>query len=208
TWRWRWRNDERYFARYWGQSVRRLARGRFRGRDATLTTDRAVYRLGDEIRIQAQLGLTSAPTGASLPIELGGRRTPSQEVALTRSDSGQRRYQAVLRDLPADQYSIRLMPEDGEQSAVTAEFEVQAPPGELTRLVADSEAMKVAAERTGGEAYAVDSAASLLNDLPPPRPVPRERLPDRPLLNNSMLMALLCLTLGCEWFLRRRAGMM
>ena len=74
TWRWRWRNDDRYFARYWGQAVRRLARGRIGRGAANVSTDRSAYDAGDAVQIRAVLrgGATTGERGAPTAIVVGG----------------------------------------------------------------------------------------------------------------------------------------
>jgi hypothetical protein len=55
TWRWRLGAGDAYFARYWVQAVRFLARGKLAsGRGAQLTTDRREYRSGEGVRLRAR----------------------------------------------------------------------------------------------------------------------------------------------------------
>jgi hypothetical protein len=48
----------------------------------------------------------------------------------------------------------------------------------------------------------------LVEELPPPRPIAIEQLPDEPLWSTNWLLTMLCLALGAEWLLRRRSGML
>jgi len=65
TWRWRVGVGDVYFARYWVQAIRYLARGKLNtGRGAEITTDRREYRQGEAVEVRARfLDERLAPAG-------------------------------------------------------------------------------------------------------------------------------------------------
>ncbi|MBN1591160.1 MAG: VWA domain-containing protein, partial [Pirellulales bacterium] len=88
TWRWRRRAGDRYFARYWIQMIRYLARSKLTDNDrqAVLTTDRREYRQGEMIRFRLRLADPRfRPDGNQdvvLMVEQEGQRT--QRVVMSR----------------------------------------------------------------------------------------------------------------------------
>ena len=64
-----------------------------------------------------------------------------------------------------------------EGSAPAVDFTVAPPAGEFAQIRMDAAALREAAAATGGKYYTVETAAQLLDDLPPGRQVPIETLP-------------------------------
>ena len=207
TWRWRWRNDDRYFARYWGQAVRRLARGRAIRGAGSLATNRPAYQVGEPVTLRARLGAGMRLDDASAKVELEATAAATRQLELARKATPAGTFETVLRDLPADSYTARLIAGDG-RAPLAATFTVAAPPGEMARLVVNSIGLAEAARATGGRFYTAQTARRLLTELPPSTPTAVEQLPDEPLWNSHWLLLGLCLTLGGEWLLRRRLGML
>ncbi|HEX6961653.1 MAG TPA: hypothetical protein VF175_07280, partial [Lacipirellula sp.] len=208
TWRWRWRNDDRYFARYWGQAVRRLARGRATRGVGTLSTNRTEYQPGDPVTIRLRLGAARDQAGAAQTIELLGHSTPTREIRLRRRGAHARIFEATLHDLPADRYTARVGGSNSGEPSLSTEFTISAPPSELSRLAVNTAGLQAAAKATGGKFYTTKTAARLPEELPAARPTAVERLPEEPLWNSHGLLAVVCVALAAEWFLRRRSGLL
>jgi hypothetical protein len=117
-------------------------------------------------------------------------------------------FEITLRGLAADRYTARLTIGGERPAALSTDFVIQAPPGELTQLAANAEGLREVAKTSGGKYYTAKTASHLLDDLPKANPTLIERLPDKPLWNNPWLLGALCLALGSEWLLRRRVGML
>jgi hypothetical protein len=207
TWRWRWRNDDRYFARYWGQAVRRLARGKVLRGGGSLAANRAEYNVGEPVVIRFRQGAAMPEIDDAVTVELSGESTPTRELQLTRRSIQGRIFETTLNDLPADRYTVRGTAATGS-APLRAEFVVAAPPGETARLVVNSVGLREAAESTGGKLYTTGMAARLRDELPRPEPTAVERLPEEPLWNSPSLLLALFSALGVEWFVRRRSGML
>jgi hypothetical protein len=221
TWRLRYRSDDRTFARYWGQTVRRLARGKLvaGSRGVRLLSDRKEYRLGAEVHVRAQfLDPAQAPAQGPLVLQLESQELlPRRPLQLQRRWDQRGMFEATLRELPAGAYQLRWLPALSQADSpaepkakpepVTLHFTVQAPPGELTRLAIDRQTLTDAARDTGGKSYALQTADRLAKDLPPAPSVTLEHLPSQRLASQHTAIGLLVGLLAAEWILRRRNGM-
>jgi len=110
--------------------------------------------------------------------------------------------------LPPDHYTARLMTSGASSSMLTAEFSVEAVPGELARLVVNTAGLKEAAQASDGKFYTAKTVSRLAEELPAAKPTAVEQMPEEPLWNRPWLLAALCVALGAEWLLRRRSGML
>ncbi len=212
TWRWRWRTDDRYFARYWGQVVRRLGRGRLAaGRQGVqLASDRATYKPGEPIQLQARFrNPARAPTAEDgVVVQLQGRAGPPKQITLERRLGRRGLFATSVQQLPAGEYEAQIIRPDRAGAGDIARFAVRQPPRELARVVVNRSELREAAELTGGKFYTIDDAARLSQELPPPRQQTIEERPPRKLWNSHSIVALFVLLLSSEWLLRRRYGML
>ncbi len=211
TYRWRRRVGDKYFARYWIQTLRFLTRSKLAegDRSARLSTDRRDYALGDPVRVQVRFSDDRlAPlddNGVTVELEQIGRQT--QKVQLHRMDTGRGHFEAVLNNLPAGDYHAKMIsPPLGERISAV-DFVVTPPPAERTGLRMDATEMKQAATATKGGYYTAKDASRLIENLPAGRQVPIESLPPVPLWNRWPLLALILGLLIGEWLLRKRKGM-
>ena len=216
TYRWRRSAGDLYFARYWVQMLRFLARSKLadHSQSVKLTTDRRDYRLGDPVRVQAYFpDSRTAPlddAGVTIALMQTGRET--EKIQLSRdsragvsADRG--RFEAVLSNLPAGGYHAKMIAPSVASDVPAADFVVGPPETELTRVQMDAAAMQQAAALTNGKYYAIQDAVRLPADLPGGRQVPVENLPSVPLWNRWPVLLLLLVLLITEWLLRKRAGM-
>ena len=87
SWRMRYRTDDHIFARYWGQAVRRLARGKLVDRTSGLwlKTDAQVYQLGTAVHVRAQFhDLTQAPAEGPLILQWESSAQTGRSLELQR----------------------------------------------------------------------------------------------------------------------------
>jgi hypothetical protein len=210
TWRWRWRAGDIWFARYWIQTIRYLARGKLGGdRAAELLTDRRQYEQGEAVRLRLQFGdqrlAPAEDDGAVVVVEQQGQKT--QRLRLHRASAGRGTFEASLAVQTPGEYHAWLAVPTLAGRAPAVDFRVLAPPGEMAQTRMDSTALRQAAEISNGHYYTFQNADQLLDDLPEGRQVPIETLPPKPLWNRWPLLILLLLTLTTEWLLRKRAGL-
>ena len=176
----------------------------------SLATDQAEYQTGEPVKLYARLrpeALSAlASTDDELEVELVPDNSSARTISLPRSDAQSQAFETVLHHLPADHYVARLT--RGDRPPLTAEFTVEAPPSELSQLAVNTTGLAELVQTTGGKLYTVKTAAALPEELPPPKVQVVERLPAEPLWNSPWLLGCLAATLGAEWLLRRRAGML
>lgn len=208
-----WQNEAggRYYARYWLQAIRFLAHTKLLGQDrrAELSTDRREYRRGAAVEVQLRYFAEQDAPGDEQPISVaieGGdeRRT----VSLRRSGGGAPRFFGIVTDLAEGRYVARLVSPATEGVAPTADFTVLPPPGELDRVEVDVADLTAATRNSSGRLYRLDSAASLVDDLPEGRHAATTRLPDVSLWNSWPVPIVFLALLASEWILRKRHGML
>src|SRR5262249_20144757 len=135
THRWRFRVGDRYFARYWVQTIRYLCRNKLLAgsRAAELTTDREEYQPGDAVLLRVRF--------------LDDRLAPAQDdgvIVAVQDDRGQRRMVTLRRHaidrgvfegsagpLADGKYRVWLTSPALAPQPPTREFRVVALPGEL-----------------------------------------------------------------------------
>jgi hypothetical protein len=210
TWRWRLGAGDAFFARYWVQTVRFLARGKLsQGRGAELSTDRREYRRGEVVQLRARfLDPRLAPTGDEAIVRIDAAGQDRRRATLRRNPSADGIFDGSLPDLPVGRYEVMLAEPALAGPTPATQFSVVVPPGEFARPEMDSAALAAAAAATHGKFFTIADADRLRDELPIGRRVPLENLPPIPIWNRWWLLTafLSCLTL--EWILRKRKGMM
>lgn len=202
---WRKRAGDAYFARYWVQTLRRLAHGRLRRDDRgwELAVERGEYQRGEVVRVRLSTPGGAARQAAVLLAPEGG---PQRRIELAPSAVRPGVLEADLEDLPVGKYRVLLSGADA--AAVSAAFEVVNPPGEFARLEMDASALRAAAQRSGGRFLTIDQAGDLLDVLPVAQRAPIESLPPVELWNRWWMLAGVCGCLVTEWILRKRKAML
>ncbi|MEX2316093.1 MAG: VWA domain-containing protein [Pirellulales bacterium] len=210
TWLWRRGVGDAFFARYWVQTIRYLARSKLTsGRGAQLTTDRREYRRGEAVQLRARfLDPRQAPTADAVTVSIDAAGRARQKLVLRRNPAVGGVFEGSLADLPEGSYQALLADPQAAGNPPEARFTVLAPPGELARPQMDRAALAAAAEATHGKFYTLADADRLLAELPAGRRVPIENLPPIPIWNRWWLLSAFLLCISGEWILRKRAGML
>jgi len=210
TWRWRYRAGDVYFARYWVQTIRYLARSKLKqgDRSVKLAADQPKYARGEPVRLWVRFAdERQAPgkeDGVTVTLEHQGHQT--RQVPLHRSLAGGAVFETVLSDLGAGAYHAFLAAPTLPGEPPSYNFEVVAP-GEFDRVQMDVQAMQRAARQTKGQFYTLRTADRLLSELPEGYRAPVAAPDQWPLWNSgAMVLALLILLVG-EWVLRKIGGM-
>lgn len=210
TWRWRIGVGDTYFARYWVQTIRYLARGKLAGGSgAEISTDRREYQTGETVSVRLRFRdprLSPADDQAMIIVDSPGRA--SRRVPLRRSVTADGVFDAELADLRPGQYEILLTEPTVPGAVPTGQFTVVTPVGEMTRTRMDRAALAAAAETTHGEFYTIADADRLANELPRGRRVPIANLAPLSLWNRWWLLVPFLALLIAEWILRKRVGML
>ncbi|AMV37322.1 VWA domain-containing protein [Planctomyces sp. SH-PL62] len=210
TWRWRFRAGDRYFGRFWVQTIRFLARSRLAGkRQAEIQTDRRAYERGQPVQVRVRFpnpGLTPIDDSASVQIERQGGA--SRTLKLQRSPGARNVFEGVLAQATEGEYTARLLPPPVLEGPIpTAAFRVEAPAGEFEKVQMNESELRRASAVSPGAYLPAVAASGLLDGLPKPSKVPLDTDPPIPLWNSWPILALFLLLLASEWILRKRARM-
>src|SRR5207244_6002014 len=84
TWRWRWRVGDRYFGRFWIQTIRFLARSKLLGqRQAEIQTDRRRYQRNQPIQIRVRFPNPAvAPAVSEVVVQVEHKGHGSRKLTL------------------------------------------------------------------------------------------------------------------------------
>lgn len=211
TWRWRQRVGDVYFARYWVQMIRYLARSKLTADHSAVefTTDRREYQRGEAVRLRTRFfDERLAPAeedGVMVVVEHQGHQT--QRVKLCRSPTSRGIFEGLIGQPASGSYHAWVAIPALEGRAPAADFTVVPPPGEMETVPMDAAELQRAAELTKGRFYTFATAGRLLEDLPAGRQVPVESLPPQPLWNTWPVLLIWLILLSAEWLLRKRRGM-
>jgi hypothetical protein len=210
TWRWRFRTGDKFFGRFWVQTLRFLARSRLVGqRQAEVQTDRRRYQRGQPIQLRVRFpnpGL--APTEGDVVVQVERSGQGPRKLALKLLPGTRNVFEGALPQAAEGDYQVRLMPPPVLEGPIpTAGFRVEAPVNEFERIEMNGPELMRAAESTGGKFYTPVNSESLLNDLPKPSPVPLDTDPPIPLWNTWPVLALFLTLITAEWVFRKRNQM-
>jgi hypothetical protein len=213
SWRWRFRQDEEQFNRFWRQAVRVLARNRISR--AELRTDKQTpYRRDEPITVTARFPDDAPPPPAD-GVKVIVDRLPSaavptaepetQRMTLTKVEGTRATFQGMLTRTPEGEYRFRLVEPEVPGSRPTAKATVLPPPGEMDRLEVNRSDLLRAAAESRGKAYTLADADTLLDELPEGvRVALNQPCPPVPVWNHLATFGLIVTLLGAEWIIRRR----
>jgi hypothetical protein len=207
TWRWRFRVGDRYFGRFWIQTIRFLARSKLLGqRQAEVQTDRRRYQRNQPIQIRVRFPNPGiAPPGGEVNVQIEQKGHGSRKLALKQAPGSRNLYEGALPQEAEGDYVVRLLPPPVLEGPIpTATFRVEPPAGEMERIPMNEPELVRAATLTGGKFYTPETTANLLTELPPPEKVPLDTDPPIPLWNTWAVLGLFLAVITTEWVLRKR----
>lgn len=218
TWRWRFRNDEEHFDRFWMQTVRVLSRSRVR-RPEVRVAPKTEFRRDEKITVQVRFPIEApAPAGAN-PVRVSMTRSPllkddgtprpgateTSTLTLTRTPGPTVLFETTLARAPDGEYRFELIDPEVQGSRPSATARVLPPLSELERTELNRADLKAAADISGGGFYTLANATDIFNDMKPAQRITlNEPCPPVPLWNSPLLYALLLSLLLTEWLLRKR----
>ena len=210
TWRWRFRAGDKYFGRFWVQTVRFLARSKLVGQhQAEVQTDRKRYQRGQPIQLRVRFpnpGL--APTSGDITVQVEKRGQGPRKLALKLAPGTKNVFEGALPQAAEGDYEVRLLPPPVLEGPIaTTSFRVDAPINEFEKIEMNEPELIRAAESTNGKFYTPQDAGSLLKDLPKPSKVPLDTDPPIPLWNTWPLLTVFLLLITAEWVFRKRKQM-
>jgi hypothetical protein len=212
TWRWRYRVGDTYFARYWIQSLRYLARSKLLGQGGgvELTANRREYRHGEPVRLRVRfVDERQAPAeDDAVRVVVAPHRGRRRHVTLHRSAARRGIFEGTLTDLDKGSYHASMVAPVSDNGVPSIDFLVTAPADEWQRVQMDAADLALAAEVTQGNFYTIGTVDELPTALPPGRQVPVETLPPVVLWNRWWVLLVGIGMLVSEWVVRRRNGLL
>lgn len=209
TWRWRFRAGDRYFGRFWVQTMRFMARSRLVGnRQAELQTDRRRYQRGQPIQIRVRfLNPGLVPAGGEVTVQVERKGQGPRKLALRQVAGSKNVFEGALPQAVEGEYQIQLLPPPVLDRKLVADFRVDPPISERERTEMNQAELIRATTASGGKFYTPLTAAALLADLPRPSKVPLDTDPPIPLWNSWPVLAVFLALITLEWVLRKRKQM-
>jgi hypothetical protein len=210
TWRWRYRAGDRYFGRFWVQTIRFLARSRLVGqRLAEVSTDRRRYQRGQPIQFRVRFPNPAvAPKKGNVTIQIGHTGQGTRKLDLKPAPQTKNVFEGAIPQAAEGDYEVRLLPLPGIEGVIpSTTFRVDAPINEFEHIEMNGPELLRAAESTGGKFYTPSGADALLRDLPKPSKVPLDTDPPIPLWNTWPALGLFLGLLTLEWVFRKRKQM-
>lgn len=211
TWRWRFRVGDVFFARYWGQSLRQLARSKMLndGTSPTIVVEQQLYELGKPVRVTLRGGSQQSFVGSDGPrLLLTAKDQPRRRIPLSANRFLPGQLQATIDNLAPGSYRLSGTSADFEKPPASVEFTVLAPPDELADATMNRAELERLAEGTYGKFYTASTANQLIADLPTAQREPLELLPPVELWNRWWMLAAITGCLSAEWILRKRRAML
>lgn len=211
TWRWRFRVGDKYFGRFWIQTIRFLARSKLLGqRQAEITTDRRRYQRNQPILISVRFpnpGL--APSSDEISVQVKKKGQGPRKLTLKRSSGARNIYEGALPQATEGEYEVRYLPPPVLEGPLpTASFRVDAPAGEFEEVRMNRPELIRASTTSRGTFHTPEvDADTLLKELPVPQKVPLDTDPPVPLWNTPAMLGLFLGMLTLEWVLRKRKQM-
>ena len=209
TWRWRFRQDEEQFNRFWRQAIRVLARNRV-ARTELKTDKQTPYRRDEPIAVRVQFP-DDAPPPTAEGVRVSVRRvSPAGEIedrklTLAKVEGSRATFQALLTSTPEGKYKFRLLEPEVKGNAPTADATVLPPAGELDRVEVNRADLQRAAAESRGKLYTLADADKLIDELPDGVRVSlNQPCPPVPVWNHAASFGLIVMLLGMEWIVRRR----
>jgi len=210
TWRWRYRVGDRYFGRFWIQTIRFLARSKILGqKKAEIQTERKRYLRSQPIEIKVRFpNPADAPGSGEVTVEVARKGQGSRRLTLKSAKESRNLFSGMIPQAVEGEYEVRLLPPPVLEGGLpTTTFGVDPPAGERERTQMNEPELVRAATISGGKFHTPFDVDSLLSELPKPQQVLLDADPPIPLWNTWPVLVLFLSLLVLEWVLRKRAQM-
>ena len=206
-WRWRFRDHERIYSRYWIQALRFLSRTQSLdgARGVEFTADRQTYQQGDAVKLRLQvLDERQLPMSGSATVMLERADEPRRSLELARAANSTNLFLGELRGLRVGRYHAWLSDPSFPGSPPAVDLVVEAPQRELLQRRLDRADLEAATRATHGRYFPLHEADRVPSEIPAGQPVPLSAATIIPLWTRWELMLLFAALLTTEWLCRRR----
>ncbi|MBD3674650.1 MAG: VWA domain-containing protein [Planctomycetaceae bacterium] len=198
-WRLRFLTQDKFYGRYWLQTLRYLTRSSGSDQRGELSTDRRKYQRGEPVVIRLKSSLVTE--GSAPQVSLTGPE--AFETTLQSSDLHPELYTTELQGLPEGNYQVVWKGGDAE-TTLTADFRIELAQQELKDRNMNQDGLSQLAEQSGGRYAELVAARKFPELIPPGQKILLEALAPQPLWNRWELLVLLFSLLTVEWILRKR----
>jgi len=208
-WRLRKEEGDKYHARFWGQAIQFLTLSRLLGdnKQVTLETGRKTYAVGEQINLFANV-LTEKfepvvqPSYTVLLAKHGDESIPVEmELAPVPNSPGLYTGSALASDRGA--YVVRALPKY-QSLANTVEFNVEKIELEQRETGMRADVAEQIAQRSGGKRYSLTGLTALPKEFENQPPLSTVVHKEKDLWDLPLMLVLLVVFTGIEWYLRRR----
>jgi hypothetical protein len=195
---------------FWSGLVRWLALGSefLPGQTVSLKLGRSSVRLGDTVSVDVVCKV-KPPADFRPAVQVADPAGAVQELTATPLPNVEGRFRATLpvRQCGVHQVTLSLSGGTGlEPARQEKKFSVYDMDVESLEVAASPEEMKRLSEQSGGLSLAADHAAEFPEQLARQQSLRSVTQPPSFLWDRAMILAVLLLWAGTEWFARRRAG--
>jgi hypothetical protein len=166
TWRWRLRVGDRFFGRYWVQTLRFLARSKLLGaKQAEVVTDRRRYPRGEVVQVQVRFlnpGLAQGLKSVNVELRGGNQRPRRLTLRPAPGSTSATLFEGSVPNLTEGTYTAVYLPDaaaPGGGEPPSTSFQVDPPAGEFAKIEMDREALTAAARLSGGQFFRWDETA-------------------------------------------------
>lgn len=206
-WRWRFRNHEQVYSRYWIQALRFLSRTQTLdgARGVEFTSDRQTYQRGEAVKLRLQvLDERQLPASGAATVVLERADEPRRQIELARAANTTTIFTGELRGLRDGRYHAWLSDPSFPGSPPAIDFVVEAPQRELLRRRLDRGDLEAATRATHGRYFPLHEADQVPVEIPAGQPIPLSAATVIPLWTRWELLLLFASLLTTEWLCRRR----
>ncbi len=218
TWRWRFRNNEEHFDRFWMQAVRTLSRSRIR-RPEVRVKDKSEFRRDEKVTVQVRFPIEAPRPAGGAPVRIAMTRTPlmnpdgtpgtgqtdTATLVLNAIPGPTVQYETTLARVPVGEYRFELLEPEVQGTRPWATARVLPPLTEREHTEMNVADMRAAAADSGGGFYTLANASDVFKDLKNLQRVPlNQPVKPIPLWNHPGVYLLMFLLLTAEWLLRKR----
>ncbi len=216
SWRWGFREDQKFYNAFWIQTIRYLARSRL-GRIDLKLDRQTPYRRGEPIKVTVRFPDDSPPPPDETKVKVvlerklpgkGGEREV-RTLNLDRMEGSRTAYETVVTQTPEGEYLFWLSVPALPDPKPKAECKVTAPPGEMYGLRMNQSDMETAATETRGKFYTLATADNLLKDLQIGyRVTVSTSGPPWVMWNHAVFFLAALLLFTTEWLMRKRLNLL
>lgn len=206
TWRWRRDTRDKYFYKFWGETLQRMRQGKIiKSKKFFLFLDPTCV-LGDKVTIEAQVldDDMQPSTARSHETTLKTPKGVEQKVELLPVKDKPGYYQGIYEPKDEGDYKISLGPTDKGTLEV---FNVSLPKLEFDNPLMDKAGLTMLATETGGDFYYLYDCRKVFEPIQKLRASDQKEYKERELWDTPFMLIFFCALVIAEWIFRKRWGL-